>query len=378
MKVKAARDDLTRLLDTAKLVVEARKSMPVLSHALLTAESYELVLRSTDLQVTYTGHCAAQVDDPGEVCLPARKLAELVKLMPAENVRLEGGGHDTDLTAAQVRYTLRGRDPQDFPPPRLDTVAPIYLEDAAVLRRALGRVAYAAAEDSKPSNICGVHLEIVTDGEEQVLRLVATDGHRLALADLELSADEVPDLGAGLLLPTKSVSAMHRVLGEGSVSLGLSRDLVTLNTNGDLLQSLPLGHSFPDYSVVIPQAHKFRAMAPRAALVEALKRMEAIARGKFPAVTLAFASGILDLTGTDPDVGEAAEHLEVEWEGEAVAVNLNTRYLRDACDRLEGPEVVLDFDGAAAPVKVHSHAEQDAGCMAVIMPMDIGAKGGGK
>ena len=288
--------------------------MPVLSHVLLTTGENDLVLRSTDLEVTYTGRCHAEVEDPGELCLPAKKLATLVKLMPAEHLQLEAVGGDVELTAAQVRYTLCARDAEDFPPGRPNTVLPIYLEDAAALRRALGRVAYAAGEDKARSNICGVHLEIMADGAEHVLRLVATDGHRLALADLELSAEEVPDLGAGLLLPTKSVSAMHRVLNEGTVTLGLSHNLVNLNTNGDLLEAIPLEHTYPDFTTVIPQEHKFRAIAAREALVEAIKRVEAMTNKEFGGVDLSFTTGGLELSSRSVP-GRARRPSTWRWSG---------------------------------------------------------------
>ena len=372
MNIEAARDDLARLLDNAKGLVERRNSMPILGNVLLATSEDELVLRSTDLQVTYTGHCHAKVTEPGELCLPAHKLAELVKLMPAENVHLEATGGEAEMSAAQVRYTLASLDPGDFPPaPEAEGVQVIYLDDAAAFRRTIGRVAYAACTDEERPALCGVLLELREDDTGWVLRLVATDGHRLALADMELSAKLVPDLGRGLLLPTKSVSAMHRVLDEGAVTLGLSRALVTLNTNGDLLQALPRGHEFPDYSVVIPMAHEHRALVRRLALLEAIKRVAAVATEKFKALTLNFGPGSLELSAGAPGEAEATEHLEVEWDGGEEVFSLNHRHLREACERLEGDEVILDFRGATDPVKVHTHAEADAGCLAVIVPMVI-------
>jgi len=372
MKVEIAREDLARLLDNAKGLVERRGTMPALHNVLLQAQDEELVLRSTDLAVTYTGRCNARVEGGGELCLPAHKLAELVKLMPAENVYLEAKGHDAALSAASVRYNLRGLDPADFPPPPENEAPPLYLDDGLALQRVLGRVSYAAASGEMQRNLNGVHLQIVADKADRVLRLTAADGHRMAVAEMELVTDDAPDLGPGLLLPIKGASAMHRVLIPGAVTLGLSRDLVTLNTNGDLLHARPLDCTPPDYSMGMPKSHDFRAIIPRAALVEVIKRVAAVATDKFSAMTMSFGPGILELSAGAPDVAEASDHLEVAWDGQEMVVGINPRYLRDACERLEGEEVILDLGtDPMAPVKIHSHAEADEGCLASIAPMDV-------
>lgn len=380
MRIKVARDDLARMLDNAKGLVERRTTMPILNNVLLETLQDELSLRSTDLQVTYQGKCHAEVEREGALCLPAHKLAELVKLLPEEHAHLEGKDHDATLTAGKVRYHLKGLPFADFPQPRSqqDQAPPLYLENGAALRNTIGRVAYAASTNEKTQVINGVHLEIRPDGADKVLRLVATNGHRMALCDLELASSETPDPGDGLLLPVKSCSAMHRVLREGAVTLGLSKDLVSLEANGDSLLILPQGPKFPDYSMVLPKAHPHRAVLRRVDLVEALKRVEAIDPAKDRAVNLCFQEGLLELAAF-AEVGDAAEHLEMDWDGEEMTMCLNPRYLREACDCLEGDEVTLVLKGPDDVVKVVSYAEQDAGYLGVIVPRyDNPAKGGKK
>jgi len=374
MNITVSANDLARLLDNAKGLVERSLTMPVLQNVLLAAEAPDLTLRGTDLQTAYTGRCTAMVARPGELCLPARKLAEVAKALPAENALLEADGLDLRVEAGAVRYLIRGLDPADYPPEPENGVIPVTLEGQA-LRGALCRVAYATANDGDQPWRSSVLFEVRADGADLALRLVATDGHRLSICDLDLgeppARDDLLALPA-LLLPVKAAGAMVRLLRDGEAVLGLSPGLATLRVGQDTLHARPYDCAFPGYEEILPKKPGHRAVAGREALIAAIKRVAVMETAKLRRLHLELADGVMALEAADDALGQASESLEVAWDGPYLELAINAGYLLDALGALTSEEVTLEMGGEKTPVVITAgDDEADAGFRGLIMPMDL-------
>lgn len=385
MKLTVNTADLAGLLDKAKgLVSRGKASLPILQNVLLTAEAPDLTLRSTDLETTFIGRVAAMVAKPGALCLPAHKLAEVAKALPAENASLELKDHALAVSAGATRYRILGLDPDDYPEAPENGATPVRVEGEALLA-ALARVAYATVTGDTPRFAAGVLFEVLADGADLVLRLAATDGHRMAFCDLDLP-DTVQraallELGRNVIVPAKAVSAMARLLGEGEVTLGLSKAMVTLENQNDRLYARPLEAAFPDYDVVVPTASGPQVIINREELIAAVKRVVLIDSDKSRRLYLDLADGVLALSAKDAAMGQADESLEVDWDGPPLELAINGKYLLDACGPLVSEEVALEpttgKGGKSGPVVIT--AEADEGFKGLIMPMaDQRGPGGGK
>lgn len=388
MKITVNANDLAGLLDKAKgLVSRGKGSMPILQNVLLTAEGLDLTLRSTDLDTTYIGQATATVDKPGALCLPAHKLAEVAKALPAENAVLELKDHALAVSAGATHYRILGLDPADYPEAPENGAAPVPVEGEALLG-AIARVAYATNTADSPLWTTGVLFEIMADGADLVLRLAATNGHRMAFCDLGLPCgterQDLLELGRNVIVPTKAVSAMARLLGGGEVALGLSKNMVTLRAQADRLYARPLAAAFADYDEVVPKAQGPQAVINREALIAAVKRVVLIDSDKSRRLYLELADGVLALSAKDDAMGQADESLEVEWDGPYTELCLNGKYLLDAIGSLASEEVALEPThteaGKTGPVVVTADgAETDAGFKGLIMPMaDQRPQGGRK
>ncbi|RJX35634.1 MAG: DNA polymerase III subunit beta [Desulfarculus sp.] len=376
MKATVSSKDLARLLATAKGLVERKAEQPALRNVLLQAEGTEVRLRATDLETTYIGACAAMVDEAGELCLPAHKLAEAAKALPAENAHLTAEGPDLVIEAAKLRYLLRGLDPVDFPAALEDDTRAVPLE-AQALAGALNRVIFAAAKEDTRYNLAGVRLEVREDNADLLLRMVATNGHVLCLCDLDLDpADNamalLEEFKAGALLPNRAAKAMLGMLPkEGEVTLGLGRDWTTLRVNGDLLRVRNPECDFPDYDKVIPSRPPLQAIVPRQKLVQVAKRVALIEGGRERRLTLKFSEGLLELSAANPDLGEAREHLEIEWPRGEMTLGLNARYLLDVCGALSSEEISLGIKDEHSQVTIAADSEGDSRFLGIIMPMRL-------
>ncbi len=365
MNLTVEQADLLVLLDNAKAIVDKKATLPLLQNCLLTTEGERLRLRTTDLEVHYTGSCQAKVAEQGTVCVFAAKLHELVKLLPKGEVALAAEGADLRLESQRVRYLVRGLSPDEFPTPPQGETEPLAVGDGAQLALALGRVLPSASPDQDNLRLNAVYFEPVREGSNHILRLVTTDGHRLALDDVQL--DQPAPLDQGLVVPLKAVQALHKVMGDGSdAELSLSQKLVDLIADGHRLRAVPVQADFPDYHPVIPKKLPNQAVVPRARLAEALKRVAAI-DGKKGALTLSLTYDLLEIAATPGDYGEADEHLDVEYQGPDVELSFNPGYLVEACAVLRGEELVLAFKDDGHPLRITDPSAP--GFMAVIMPM---------
>jgi DNA polymerase-3 subunit beta len=364
MDVVLDRDAFLKGLQMVQNIVEPRQTLPILANVLLETEDEAVRLTATDLEVGARVSVPARVATKGAVTVSARKLAEIVKELPAAAVALkvhEGPG--ITLRCAGVTYKLVGLAPDDFPPVVPASPAAWLTLEARLLRDMLTHTSFAIAADETRQYLNGVLFAVLP----KEIRLVATDGHRLALASRPLPANATTWSG---IVPRKAISEIQRVLGAGEeVQIAITENQFVLQMPNFVMTARLIEGQFPNYEAVIPRGHPGRLVIARAALAGALRRVAVMAEERNKPVRVMLAPAALKLSAVTHDLGEAEETLDVDYAGAEVTIGFNSRYLLDALGPIEKDQMVLEFKDALSPGVVRS-VEEDGYCC-VIMPMRI-------
>jgi DNA polymerase-3 subunit beta len=374
MKLSITRSELAKALGRVQSIVEKRNSMPILANALLEASKDGaggwLRVSATDLEVGITGSHAADVGAPGSVTVSARKLYEIVRELPDEIVALETTANSyLEIRCGRSRFVLAGSAGDEYPTLPGVTPEQTVRVQAAVLSSMIDRTMYAASADETRYNLNGVYLEVLE--KEQKLRMVATDGHRLAYADRSIG-EEITRVASGVIIPRKGMGELKRLVDEedaDEVEIGFAGNSAVVSTPTVKLVMRLIEGEFPNYRQVLPKASKHRITVPSEALSHVLRRVQLLAAEGGKGVRLQVAPGKLVISAKNPDLGEATEELDIDYAGEAVSIGFNARYLLDCLAVFRAKEVEVGLIDELSPVQIRPTDDGDA--LAVVMPMRL-------
>lgn len=368
MDITIAKRDLLRLVKRAAPVANGKTTNPILANVLLAATADGLRVSATDQYLSVSGSCAAEVRRQGAVAVDAKGLLERVGAMPDGPLLVSVKAATLTLKAAGSarRYTLHTIDAAEFPKlPQPDADAPRFTLAGPVLRSLVAHVVYCVSADDTRPNLNSALLEI-RDG---AIRLVATDGHRLAKVERKIDSAD-----ASLLVPLKALVELRKIAEatEGDVSVTASAPTAFFEADGSTFGVMLVEAQFPSYQKVIPQAHTKTLRLPRTAFADALKAVSLSANDKTGGIKLALTPGLLTITSENPVSGDGLDELPIDYQGEAVTVGFNAKYFLDVLGALGTDEVNLGLSGELDPCTIRpcSPAEGED-FVAVVMPMRI-------
>ncbi|MGH7326102.1 MAG: DNA polymerase III subunit beta [Candidatus Rokuibacteriota bacterium] len=364
MEVVLDRDAFLKGLQMVHNIVEPRQTLPILANVLLEAEDEAVRVTATDLEVGARVTVPARVASRGSITVSARKLAEIVKELPAASLSLKvGDSAAVTIRCGGVNYRLVGMTPDDFPAV-VPAAPPAWLRmEAGVLKEMLTQTSFAISHDESRFALNGVLFVL----QPKEVRFVATDGHRLAVA--------TRGVGQGLsgvtgIVPRKAVIEIMRVLGASEdVQIAITENQFVLQMPNFVMTARLIEGQFPNWEAVMPRNHPGRLTLKRLALAAALRRVSVMAEERNKPVRLVLASGSLTLSAASHDLGEAEEALEVDYTGAELTIGFNSRYILDALAPMEHDDVLFEFKDGLSPGVLRSAA--DDGYCCVIMPMRI-------
>ena len=370
MKFSIARDALIKPLNLVAGVVERRQTLPILSNVMLALEDKTLSLTGTDLEVELIGRVeleAAGVD--GEVTVPARKLVDICKSLPESSTiefSLEGG--KATVKAGRSRFTLSTLPAADFPAVESGAGSVALSLDQSLVKQLIDGTAFAMAQQDVRYYLNGLYLEILGGR----LRVVATDGHRLALATgpaLVEAAD------TGVIIPRKGVLELSRLL-DGSVPLELAIGTNHIRATNEqfTFTSKLVDGKFPDYERVIPKNADKSVIGERGELKQAFTRTAILSNEKYRGVRLKLSENSLDITANNPEQEQAEEAVGVQYTGTELEIGFNVSYLLDVLSVLEQPQVRLSLSDEASSALLENAeppSEGEPERLYVVMPMRL-------
>jgi DNA polymerase-3 subunit beta len=365
--VKAKRDEILNPLSAVSGIIERRHTLPILSNVLIDRTASSVSFLATDIEIQITARSTlTAAGEARAVTVGARKLVDILRALPDNaEVTLDQQEKRLLVKAGKSRFTLQTMPAEDFPrlaKPAGD-VARFALPQKA-LRRLLGLVQYAMAQQDIRYYLNGLLMVV----EEKELKLVATDGHRLAFASLKLAAD-LPR--QEVIVPRKTVLELSKLLAdsEDEVKIEVSPAQAAFSfANIELVSKLVDG-KFPDYTRVIPTTHKNRLQIERESLRQALLRAAILSNEKFRGVRWVLADGSLKIVSSNAEQEEAHEEIEVKYSGDALDIGFNVNYLLDVLNNVSGAEIECAFGDSSSSALISYAAEKDF--KYVVMPMRI-------
>lgn len=374
MNLTISQSELQRGLGRIQSIVEKRNSMPILSNVRLEAVKGKsaggIKLAATDLEVGIHSTHEAKVKKAGGVTVAARKLHEIVRELPDEEIELSTTENNyLEVRCARSQFTLAGTAVEEYP--TLPGASPKKLVpmQAVVLAQMIERTMYATCADETRYNLNGVYVEVLPDVGK--LRMVATDGHRLACVDRAI-AEGLEDLPAGIIIPRKGLAELKRLVDEDDadeIELGFEGNSGLVRKGNVTLAMRLIEGEFPNYRQVIPKEPGRRLSVPADPFVRALRRVHLLSSQQSHSVKLEVKEGHLAISTRNPDLGEAREEMDVDYAGEEMEIGFNARYLIDALQALDAKEVNLGLQDSLSPVQVRPADDDES--LAVVMPMRL-------
>jgi DNA polymerase III subunit beta len=365
--VKAKRDEILGPLSAVSGIIERRHTLPILSNVLIDRAADALSFLATDIEIQITARSnLAATEEARSLTVGARKLVDILRALPeSAEVTLQQQDKRLVVKAGKSRFTLQTLPAEDFP--RLAKPAgeaARFSLGQKSLRRLLGLVQYAMAQQDIRYYLNGLLMVV----EDRGLKLVATDGHRLAFASLTLEAD-LPR--QEVIVPRKTVLELSKLLAEtdDEVKIELSSTQAAFSFGTVELVSKLVDGKFPDYTRVIPTAHKNKLQIEREPLRQALLRAAILSNEKFRGVRWVLADGSLKIVSSNAEQEEAHEELEVKYSGDALDIGFNVNYLLDVLNNVSGNEIECAFGDSSSSALISYSSEKDF--KYVVMPMRI-------
>lgn len=372
MKLTIERAALLRSLAHVQSVVERRNTIPILSNVLLEASEEGLGLTATDMDLAIHEKTHAQVQEGGATTVPAHTFYDIVRKLPDGSeieLALQGESGQLRLRAGRSNFFLPTLPREDFPSTAASELPHSFTLQAPEAKNLIDRTRFAISTEETRYYLNGIHMHAGTSEGAAVLRAVATDGHRLARVETALpeGAAEMP----GIIVPRKTVNELRKLIDEveEGIQVSLSETRICFTFGSIVLSSKLIDGTFPDYGRVIPTGNDKIMSVDCRSFAAAVDRVSTISTEKSRAVKMTVQGDTLVLSANSPEAGSASEEMPVQYEGPALEIGFNSRYLLDIALQIEGEEAEFAMIDASSPTVVRDLADSSA--LYVLMPMRV-------
>jgi DNA polymerase-3 subunit beta len=372
MRVIIERAALLKSLNHVQSVVERRNTIPILSNVLIQADSGTIRLTATDLDLEIVEGVPADVGQSGATTVPAHMMYDIVRKLPdGAQLELVQGPDEGRLSvmSGRSRFMLQALPPQDFPDLTAGELTHTFEIPAKELKTLIDSTRFAVSTEETRYYLNGIYLHDVETGPAPVLRAVATDGHRLAQA--QVACPEGAAGMPGVIIPRKAVLELVKLVedAEAPVEVALSSAKIRFALDGVVMTSKLIDGTFPDYERVIPKNNDRIMEVDTRLFSQAVDRVSTISSEKGRAVKLNIGQDKLVLSVNNPDSGSAEEEIAVSYASEPMDIGFNSRYLLDIAGQLKGDSAAFELADSNSPTVIRDPADERA--LFVLMPMRV-------
>lgn len=346
MNFKIKKEDLIKTLQRVQGIVEKKNTMPVLANVLIEAKDNKINILATDLEIFIKDSVAAEVIEEGTVTVNAKKLYEIAKELPEKEIDVKlGSGEKLTIKSGKSRFNIIGLPSKEFPSFPEIVEGELKKIDKDILREMIEKTAFAVSTDETRYNINGFYIE----KDKDIIRMVTTDGHRLAV--IESKTGDIPASEKGVILPRKGVNEIKKLLEEkeGDFFLSITEKSATLKNENTVINTRLIEGEFPDYKQVVPKNNDKSIQMNKESFLSALKRVSLLSSDRIKGVKFLIKEGIAVFSSSSPDIGDADEDITIDYKGEEIEVAFNARYFIDALEATDGEEVILLLKDSLSP-----------------------------
>lgn len=370
MEFKINRDIFLWGIQKTVGIVEKKTTIPILNNVLIKAEKNKIIISATDLEVGLVAEYEADVVRDGRITVSSRKLHEMIREMQGDIIHFSMNERNmVTMTCQKAIYKIQGLEADEFPEIVSDQGVQFFTVDAAKLSDLIRKTAFAVSNDPMRKNLTGVFFEANAGEAKKSLRMVATDGHRLAMAETAVEINDFFGLDKGVIVPKKGLTEIRKNIDglDGNASIGIQPGMCIIKTDHLMLKVSLIDADYPDYRRVIPSEKGLEIVFEKDKVLHALRRMSVISSDNYQGVIVKLEEGRMILNSTNPDVGEANDEIDVKYEGKEVEFAYNVNFLIDAIEVIDSKEIVFEIGGAKKPAMVKSSENNDYYC--IIMPL---------
>jgi DNA polymerase-3 subunit beta len=358
MKLSVAQTEILQALQVVSSAVPSRTTLPVLSNILVEATEGGIQLTATDLDLAIATKAKADVKAEGSLTVPAKRFSELVRKLPKEELKLEAKDLNLNVVSKTGRFKFLCIRPDEFPARTTVTPAVTLTVDSKLFEKMIRRVIYAVSSDETRPALNGALLHL----NEDMLGLVATDGHRLARARLKLPGTTKNPLKGDIIVPLKALNHLHRLLADTGepVAIELSKNHVRFVLGPTTITTKLIEGPFPNYEQVLPKQNTKILRANASELMQALDRVSIFSDSLTRQVKFSLGADTLKLIVQTPDQGEATEEIAVRYNSDDLDIGYNANYLLDILRTIDADEVLMRLNTPVTAGLVEPAPKEDA------------------
>lgn len=372
MEFSIEKDIFGKALQKIQGIVERRNTMPILSNVLIEVTDDSLFVTATDLEVGMKSRYQAKVSKKGKITVSAKKLYEIIRELPDEQIKFSTRDNNwVDITCGKAKFNIVGLSPDEFPSfPKIDESDFITLE-STTLAKMIEQTSYSICNDETKYNLNGILFKVSGEVGDKVLRLVATDGHRLCVAERKIGTESFDILEKGVIFPKKGVYELKKLCDEEVSDIKLcfvDNSAAIIKGNNVVVMRLVDGE-FPDYKRVIPSGNDKEVCINKELFLHSLKRMAILSSEKFKGIKFDIDNNVMEISSSNPEFGEAMEELEVKYSGMKITTRFNAKYIIDVLNITSTEDIILALKDEMSPA-ILKQSDSDE-FISVIMPMRL-------
>ena len=372
MKATIRKSDILPVLAKIQGLAGRRTNLAITTNVLIQTTESGISISATDLETGFEGFYPAKVNAQGVIAINARKLFEIVRDFPSEDIYVnEVENHWIEIGNQNVEYHIVGLNPDDFPEiPKIEAVDFFEVDSSALHKMIEKTVIISGASDDNRAHIIGIYGERIQQDDQKTFRMVSTDGSRLSKADFVFDKDFDLPAGDNVLIPKKGLVEVAKFLdSEGPVKLGIKDNNFIVKKEKETLIIRLLEGDFPEYGDIVIKKDGHDIVLDRQLFLMMLKRMSILSSDEYKGVIFHFTRDKLVINSTNPDIGESKEDMELVYRGDPMEVMYNPKFFIDTLGVIDEDNIVLNIVDDQKPCKIEG--ETDKSYLSVIMPMRI-------
>ncbi len=362
MKIQIFKDDLLNSIQIVQNIVNPKASLPILSNILLEAKDNKLKLITTDLDVGILVSIPVNIQEPGSITIPARKIFEVIRDLPSGTVNITVRKNNIVIIESQkCQFKLMGLPKDEFPNlPTFEDKKVVKIEQK-IFKEMLNLTYFSLSRDETRYILNGILMEIKQD----TIKLISTDGRRLAVVERKLSTHTNQEIK--IVVPTKTIQELLRNLKDDDIlSIVLGLNQVMFDLSGMLIISRLIEGEFPNYQQVIPQPVDTKIKIDKGDFLLALKRASLLSTPDYQAVKLEVFKNKMVVSKSTPDIGESKEEIDIEYGAKELAAGFNPNYLIDVLKNLKSEDIEIELTDSEKPCVIRQE-----GYVYVVLPMRL-------